>query len=166
MKKIALSVLIIGSFLIYSLVHQTKQANPPSLPLTDSQNNSVTPKSSSLDDEDIPNGSVTPVPTVTGMMMRNTYKDGQYTGNVADAFYGNVQVQITIGNGKISNIKFLDYPQDRRTSIEINSQAMPILISETIQSQNASVDSVSGATQTSRAYIESLQSALAKAKSS
>lgn len=101
--------------------------------------------------------------TTMGMMNRGLYRDGTYTGNVADAYYGNVQVQTTIVNGKITDIQFLQYPSDRRTSQEINSQAMPILKQETIVAQNARVDMVSGATQTSRAYIESLQSALAKA---
>lgn len=94
----------------------------------------------------------------------NTYKDGQYIGDVADAYYGNVQVKAIISNGKITDVQFLDYPQDRHTSIMINMQAMPYLKTETIQAQSAQVDIVSGATQTSQAFIESLGSALSKAK--
>jgi len=94
-----------------------------------------------------------------------TYKDGSYTGSVTDAYYGNVQVKVTISGGKISDVQFLDYPHDRRTSEEINQQAMPYLKTETIQAQSAQVDVVSGATQTSEAFQQSLQSALNKAKS-
>jgi uncharacterized protein with FMN-binding domain len=94
----------------------------------------------------------------------NTYKDGQYTGDVADAYYGNVQVKAVIKGGKITDVQFLDYPQDRRTSVMINTQAMPYLKTEAIQAQSAQVDIVSGATQTSKAFIESLGTALSKAK--
>jgi uncharacterized protein with FMN-binding domain len=93
-----------------------------------------------------------------------TYKDGVYTGDVTDAYYGNVQVQTTVAGGKIADVKFLDYPSDRQTSQEINSQAMPYLKQEAIAVQSANVDIVSGATQTSLAFRKSLQSALAKAQ--
>lgn len=92
------------------------------------------------------------------------YRDGTYTGSVADAFYGNVQIQATITGGKLTDVKFLQYPSDRGTSREINNQAMPYLIQEAIQAQNASVQIVSGATQTSGAFQTSLGDALAQAK--
>ena len=116
----------------------------------------------------------TPTPGSSNSMMQNgmmngqqtmmtSYKKGIYTGDVADAFYGNVQVEATISGGKISDVKFLQYPNERQTSIEINSQATPMLIQEAIQAQSAQVDGVSGATQTSIAFRQSLQSALSKA---
>ena|SRR5579884_2888974 len=94
------------------------------------------------------------------------YKDGTYTGPSTDAFYGFVQVQATISGGKITDVTFLDYPQDRSTSRDINSQAMPYLRQEAIQVQNANVDGVSGATDTSQAFIQSLQGALSQAQQS
>lgn len=100
-----------------------------------------------------------PITTNSGL-----YRNGSYTGTVADAYYGNVQVRAIISGGKISNIQFLDYPQDRSNSIRINTYAMPILTREAITAQNANVDAVSGATATSGAFVESLASALAQAK--
>ncbi|MCL5666299.1 MAG: FMN-binding protein [Patescibacteria group bacterium] len=91
------------------------------------------------------------------------YKDGEYVGNSADAYYGSVQVKTTISGGKITNIQFLDYPQDRDTSRMINSQATPALATEAIQAQSTQVNVVSGATDTSQAFIQSLSSALAQA---
>lgn len=91
------------------------------------------------------------------------YKDGQYTGSVADAYYGNVQVKAIIKSGKISDVQFLQYPSDRNTSIVINTQAMPILVQEAVQAQSSNVDIVSGATETSSAFRQSLASALAQA---
>lgn len=93
-----------------------------------------------------------------------TYKDGSYTGNAADAYYGNIQIQATISGGKITNIHFLQYPNDRGTSIAINQQADPMLAQEAIQAQSANVDIISGATDSSQAFIQSLQSALDQAK--
>lgn len=92
------------------------------------------------------------------------YKNGTFTGVSADAYYGNVQVEAVVQSGKISDVVFLDYPQDRSTSIRINTYAMPLLTSEAIQAQNANVDVVSGATATSGAFVQSLSSALAQAK--
>ena len=92
-----------------------------------------------------------------------SYKDGTYIGNSADAYYGSVQVKAIISGGKITDVQFLNYPQDRRTSQQINSQAMPYLTSEAIAAQSANVDMVSGASETSQAFQKSLASALSQA---
>ena len=97
-------------------------------------------------------------------IISDLYKNGEYVGNIADAYYGNVQVKAIIKGGKIADVRFLDYPQDRHTSIEINTQAMPQLKTEAVQIQDAQVDIISGATQTSRAFRESLAAALTQAK--
>jgi uncharacterized protein with FMN-binding domain len=92
------------------------------------------------------------------------YRDGIYMGNVENAFWGNVQVQVTIQGGRIAGVQFLDYPHDRRTSQRINAYAMPYLTQEAVQVQNAKVDIVSGATLTSEAFAQSLQTALDNAR--
>lgn len=102
----------------------------------------------------------TAIPQVQG-----AYKDGNYTGQITDAFYGPVQVKVTIQGGRIADVQFVDYPHDRRLSQMINSQAMPWLTQEAIQVQNANVDIISGATLTSEAFAESLQTALDQARS-
>jgi uncharacterized protein with FMN-binding domain len=101
----------------------------------------------------------TPAPAPQGQ-----YKDGQYTGTSVDAFYGFVQVQATVSGGKITNVQFLSYPNDRSNSVQINSQDMTYLIQEAIAAQSANVNIVSGATDTSQAFIQSLGAALAQAK--
>ena len=96
--------------------------------------------------------------------MLGQYKDGVYTGTEVDAYYGLVQVQATIKQGKLADVQFLEYPNDRRTSIRINTIAMPDLQQEAIQAQSAQVDTISGATLTSEAFVQSLQVALSSAK--
>ncbi len=92
------------------------------------------------------------------------YKDGTYNGNVADAYYGMLQVQAVIQNGKLSQVQILQYPHDRRTSQYINSQALPWLEQEAVQAQSANVDFISGATLSSQAFQQSLQTALQSAR--
>ncbi|HEX8964940.1 MAG TPA: FMN-binding protein [Patescibacteria group bacterium] len=93
------------------------------------------------------------------------YKDGTYTGSAEDAYYGNIQIQITITSGKIVDVAFLQYPSDNGTSQYINSQAMPLLKNEALQAQSANVDIVSGASDSSQAFQRSLSNALQQAKS-
>lgn len=93
------------------------------------------------------------------------YTDGVYTGPAADAYYGIIQIQAIVQGGQLSALKVLKYPSDRRTSISINRQALPMLRDEAIRAQSANVDIISGATLTSRAFIQSLRGALKKASS-
>ena len=113
----------------------------------------------------------TPRPTLTAQSSptanaksSGAWRDGSYTGSKVNAYWGLVQVKATVQNGRITDVQFLQYPNDRRTSQFINSQAMPYLQTEVIRAQNANVDIISGATLTSQAFIRSLQSALSTAK--
>ena len=101
--------------------------------------------------------------STTSTTSNTIYKNGSYTGSVEDAFYGNIQVKVTIANSKVADVTFLQSPSDRQQSIQINSQAMPLLKQEAIQANSASVNGVSGATDTSQAFIRSLQNALSQA---
>ncbi|GGF36122.1 hypothetical protein GCM10011321_28930 [Youhaiella tibetensis] len=92
------------------------------------------------------------------------YRDGTYQGPVTDAYYGNMQVQATIQNGQLTGVDVLQYPNDRRTSRYINSQALPMLEQEVISAHSANVNLITGATLTSQAYVRSLQGALDQAR--
>ncbi|HEX6508868.1 MAG TPA: FMN-binding protein, partial [Chloroflexota bacterium] len=76
--------------------------------------------------------------------------------------YGPVQATITVTGRRITNVS-ISAPMGDPRSADINSQAVPILQSETLQAQNANVNTVSGATETSDAYAQSLQAAVAQA---
>jgi uncharacterized protein with FMN-binding domain len=178
MKKVFLSVFVIISFILYAYSVRVKgdAQTPVVVPNTIGKRIAATPTvtpvppapalSSAVEQPSMSESqpTATPAPTATPQP-QGQYKDGSYTGSVADAFYGPLQVQVTIANGKISNVQFLQSPNDRSESIEINQQAEPTLTQEAIQQQSAQVDVVSGATQTSQAFVQSLQSALSQAKS-
>jgi uncharacterized protein with FMN-binding domain len=85
------------------------------------------------------------------------------TGSVISTQWGPVQVQLAVKDGSITEVTVLQYPDGNSRDVEIAKYALPILIQETMKSQNASIDMVSGATYTSDGYIQSLQSALDQA---
>ena len=189
MKKVLLSATLILAFIIYG-AHQrqedasaqiiapngialasptptdTPTAAPPTPNLTDtptSTPSSTVHASATATPSPTPKPTATPTPVPTATPA-GKYKNGTYTGSVADAYYGNVQVQTTIQGGKIVSVTFLQYPNDRSTSVRINTQAMPYLQQEAIQAQSANVNGVSGASDTSQAFIQSLSYALNQAK--
>jgi len=149
-KKITLGAVVIVAFIGYA--YETYLKPSTTTPIT-----SVTPTGTVA----TPTGT-TGSTGATGSTS-GTYKDGTYTGSVADAYFGSVQVAVNITAGKISNVTFLQYPNDRGTSKQINAGAMPRLSAEAVAAQSANVNIVSGATQTSQAFEQSLQAALSQA---
>jgi len=160
MKKTIVSFVVIGTFVLYSLLH-AHSGLVAVLPTT-----SAEPRSSSSSTT-TPSYTETPVVTVTPNASATSgflYKDGSYTGSIADAQWGYVQVKAVITHGKITDVQFLQYPNDRNRSIYINSVADPQLTTEAIQAQSANVDIVTGATDSSEAFIQSLSDALSQAR--
>ena len=96
----------------------------------------------------------------TGAQSNTGFTDGTDTGQVVSTRYGDVQVQVTIASGAISDVTALQLPGGDGHSARISEIVEPMLRSETLQAQSANIDLVSGATYTSTAYQESLQSAL------
>jgi uncharacterized protein with FMN-binding domain len=156
MKKYLQIIVVLGVFGVLVLIRQLKGSDQPVVVGTPQQNSTSNSATSSNSNS----GMMQP----TTMPMMGQYKNGTYTGSVQDAFYGNIQVQAVISNGKITAVNFLQYPNDNRTSQNVNSQADPILAQEAIQAQSANVNIVSGASQSSQAFQASLADALAQAK--
>ena len=106
-------------------------------------------------------------PTTTsspqGSSSGNSSNIKTYTGSVAQTRWGPVQVNITVQDGKLTKVTVLQQPNGNRRDQEINDQALPILIDETVSAQNAKIDMVSGATVTSEGYLQSLQAAIDEA---
>jgi uncharacterized protein with FMN-binding domain len=90
-------------------------------------------------------------------------KNGTFTGALEETRYGEIQVQIVVAGGKITDVQTPQLTGDDMRSQMINSEAAPILRSEVLQAQSANVDTVSGATYTSEGYLASLQAALSSA---
>ena len=122
----------------------------------------------SLGGADQPASPVAPIvgaaaePTTAGSGARTV------TGPAAQTRYGPVQVELTLsGTGAattIDDVAVIQYPSQDHRDAEINGDALPILIQETLDQQSADVDMVSGATYTSVGYRSSLQAALDQAQ--
>ena len=89
--------------------------------------------------------------------------DGTYTGNDVTTRFGSVQVEITVSAGQITDVTALQLTDADGRSRQISNRAEPILQSEVIAAQSSNVNNVSGATYTSNAYLQSLQSAIDQA---
>ena len=75
--------------------------------------------------------------------------------------YGDVQIQITFTDGSVTAVKVLQIPDADSRSLDISQMAVPILTFQTIEAKNTSnIQGATGASYTSAAWIQSLQSAL------
>jgi uncharacterized protein with FMN-binding domain len=148
MKKAAIiliTVAILGLLGSYARGHESSGGNQVSVRSSTTSNTATTPSSAS-------SSSVTA-----------SYKDGTYTGASEFTPYGTVQIAVVVSGGKITDVDFLQMPNDMGHSREITSSAEPLLKQVTLQSQSANIDFVSGATSTSEGYQQSLQAALDQA---
>ena len=85
------------------------------------------------------------------------------SGPVVQTRWGPVQVEVTVRNGKLSDVSVPQYPNGNPRDQQINAYALPVLVQETLDAQSADIDMVSGATVTSDGYLQSLQGALDQA---
>lgn len=92
-----------------------------------------------------------------------TAASGTYTGSAEGTRFGDVQVQITVANGSITDVIALHLTDADSRSVQISNRAAPVLRQEVLSAQSAAVQMVSGATYTSEAYLTSLQSAIDQA---
>jgi uncharacterized protein with FMN-binding domain len=101
-----------------------------------------------------------------------------FTGSMASVDrWGDIQVTIvvkktttTVGTKKtvvrrVTGVTVPTYPNHTDRSVFINQQALPLLRQEVLQSQlNPNISMISGASETSMGFIQSLQSAIIQAK--
>jgi uncharacterized protein with FMN-binding domain len=87
-------------------------------------------------------------------------RSGTVDGAVVGTQYGSVQVRVSFTGTRITNVHALRLTDSSRTSVSISAGAAPTLRHEALAAQSAQIDVVSGATYTSEAYQQSLQSAI------
>lgn len=127
-------------------------APPPPGPATTQPSPSTTP--------------VTPAPSTTAPPASGSGSGatGTFTGPVVNTRYGPVQVEVTLTAGRLTDVRADELPVDRSRSAALSDRAAPVLRAEALAAQSARIDSVSGASITSRAYAQSLQAALDAAR--
>jgi len=102
-----------------------------------------------------------PAATQTTAPVVTTVKDGTFTGPSVNVNYGNVQVMITVSNGKITDAVAVKAPKGKND--RYTNMAVPILKQQTLQAQSANIQGASGASYTSYGWFKSLQGAMAQA---
>jgi uncharacterized protein with FMN-binding domain len=118
-----------------------------------------------------------PVADAVATTPKKTVVTKTITGPSAQAGrWGDVQVTLvvrktttTVGkkvtvSRRIVKVTVPVYPNHTDRSVFINSQALPYLIQETLQAQNANIQLISGATDSSYAFAQSLQAAILQEK--
>jgi uncharacterized protein with FMN-binding domain len=113
-----------------------------------------------------PTSSTTPSPTKTPKPSKapsGALKDGTYDGEAVDFRYGTAQVEIVVEGGVITDVKALQLPTGggytRRVTTFFRTQVPARIVAD----QGWKISNVGGATYTSRAYSQSLQSAISQA---
>lgn len=97
----------------------------------------------------------TSVAYAAGETLSGAYQDGVYTGT-GEGFRGATEVQVTVENGNITDVTVLSYQDDA----EFFSRAQSSVVSAIVSGQTTEVDTVSGATYSSRGIIEAVADAL------
>jgi uncharacterized protein with FMN-binding domain len=87
-------------------------------------------------------------------------KDGTYMGEYDGGMYKwrTNKVQVTVSSGKVSDIKILEHKENQPP--EFTGK----LFGSVIEAQSLQVDTVSGATLTSKAYLKGIENALINAQ--
>ena len=87
--------------------------------------------------------------------------NGTFTGPSVNVNYGNVQVKITVVNGRITDAVAVKAPSGKND--RYTNMAVPILKAQTLKAQSANIQGASGASYTSYGWFTSLQGAIALA---
>ena len=105
--------------------------------------------------------SATPTAAATTAAAAPAAQSGTFTGPSVFVNYGNVQVQITVVNGRITDAVAVKAPSGKND--RYTNMAVPVLKQQTLVAQSANIKGVSGASYTSYGWFKSLQGALADA---
>jgi uncharacterized protein with FMN-binding domain len=85
-----------------------------------------------------------------------------YTGRDVFYRYGNIEVAVSLSGSRIVTVTVPENDASSPYSQTVNSAAVPVLVREAVAAQGINFDVVSGATYTSDAFAQSLESALDK----
>ena len=119
--------MVVVAFGVYVLLSSQKSMQVATLPPTTTvPEGGNTPTSTTSPATATGTSTSTPAPAVAA----GQYKDGTYKGSVADAFYGNLQVQAVISGGELVDCVPLQYPNESGHTLEVSQTDLPILKQE------------------------------------
>ena len=141
----------------------TKSTTSPAQPAPTTTSTKKSSTKSNTSSTQSTNQSDTTSNTPTTTATQSSGVSGTFKGDTSQTRWGPVQVEIVVTNGKITDVKTLQYPDGDRKSLNISNRVIPWLQEETLQIQSANISGISGATYTSGGFQASLASALQKA---
>ena len=121
----------------------------------------VATKKASTSNSGTNNSAATIAPATQAPAASSGAVNGTFTGPSVFVNYGNVQVKITVVNGRITDAVAVVAPSGRND--RWTNMAVPILKQQTLKAQSANIQGASGASYTSYGWYTSLQGALAQA---
>src|SRR4051794_7905147 len=86
------------------------------------------------------------------------------TGLAMTTPFSVIQVRAFLTRGRLSNVQTVALSGDGPHTEALNARAEPILRAEALRAGSADIDAVSGATATSRSWIDSLEAAIEVAR--
>jgi uncharacterized protein with FMN-binding domain len=148
-----------------------KSSGPHTLPRVQVSGGQSAPVSSTVPSTALPSTKAPPStgtagtsgPTTTAPPPATATQQRTYTGQDVQYLYGDIVVAASMQSSKIVNISVPQNNAIDGRSQMINSYAVPILEQEAMAAQGVNINVVSGATFTSDAFAQSLQSALSQA---
>jgi uncharacterized protein with FMN-binding domain len=108
-----------------------------------------------------------PTPTASSTPSKRRHRAAAARAAAGDAIeyqYGVLQLKATLAAGRLTDVTVVRLEPEPGRSQSIDAQAIPLLHAEALKAGSANVDVISGATYTSEAYAQSLQSAIDRAK--
>jgi len=115
---------------------------------------------------DSPAAGPTPTPNKTPKPSKaptGTLKDGTYDGDAIKFKFGTAQVEIVVSGGVITEVKALKLPTAGGYTKRVTTFFQTDIPARIVADQGWKISNVGGATYTSRAYSQSLQSAINQA---
>jgi len=143
------AVAVVGALIVAAYLVGTIRLTPAAAVVAASSGPTGAPRPAS------PSTTVRPSPT--GALATATIA---IEGKAFDTPYGPTQVRVILTAGRITDIEPITLPNATKRSKTISSSAEYWLRKRAIAAQSADFEIISGATYTSRTYIESLESAL------
>ncbi|PST48200.1 FMN-binding protein [Bifidobacterium callitrichos] len=141
--------IVADAFLLFIKPHLTQQGASSALTGTASSGNGSSAGSNGSSDSGDSSSSAS----------SGELQDGTYTSVASPNAYGEIQLQVTVKGGEITDITTVKMPTHGRSQ-SVNAQAIPELTDRAISAQSAEIQFVSGATETSTAFVNSLQDAI------
>ena len=152
MKKVIIGLLVVvGAAGIIKLATSHPKLKASSIPTAATSSSAPAANSSSS------------ASTSSSSSTTSSLKDGTYNGTAVNTPFGTVQVDAVVSGGKITNVKYPQMPYAHAYSQSISTQIKPMMKKEILSAQSANINLISGATFTSNAVAQSLQSALSQA---